>query len=134
MWFYNNEEFNEIPDDVCGFVYLITNLTNGKKYCGKKNFYFAKSKVVKGRRKKFKVESDWKSYYGSNKELIAQVEILGVENFRREILRLCKSKGEMSYIELREQIDRRVMERDDYYNEYILVRVAKKHLKSMVKS
>lgn len=127
MWYYKNEPFEDISDYV-GFVYQITNLSNNKKYIGKKNFYFSKTKQVKGKKKRTKVESDWKSYYGSNKELLADVKEYGEENFRRDILMLCKSKGEFGYYEAKMQFEHNVLERDDYYNTWIMCRVHKKHL------
>ena len=127
MWFYNGEYFDTIGDYV-GFVYLITNQTNGKKYIGKKNFYFTKTRTIKGKRKRSKVESDWQDYYGSNKELQADVELLGKENFKREILKLCKSKGEFGYYEAKYQFENNVLEEDNWYNTWIMVRVHKKHL------
>ena len=127
MWFYNNEEFGEVGDYI-GYVYCITNLTNSRKYIGKKNFYFSKTKQVKGKKKRFKFESDWRDYYGSNKELQADVDLHGKENFRREILKLCKSKGEFSYYEAKYQFDYNVLELDEYYNSWIMCRVHKKHL------
>jgi hypothetical protein len=127
MWFYNNAEFTDVGEYV-GFVYLITNLTNARKYIGKKNFYFTKSRIVKGKRKRSKVESDWQDYYGSNKELQEDVQKLGKENFKREILKLCKSKGEFGYYEAKYQFENNVLESEDYYNTWIMVRVHKKHL------
>ena len=62
-WIYESTPFNEIPKDVIGFVYLIVNKSNGLRYIGKKNCYFSKTKQVKGKKKKIKVESDWKTYY-----------------------------------------------------------------------
>ena len=128
MWLYNNESFEEIPEGIVGYVYLITNLTNNRKYIGKKNFYFSKTKQVKGKKKRTKVESDWKAYYGSNKELCADVEKIGKENFKREILRLCKTKGEFGYFEAKMQFENNVLESDEWYNSFIMVRVNKKHL------
>jgi hypothetical protein len=127
MWLYNNVEFTDVGDYV-GFVYLITNLTNGRKYIGKKNFYFSKTRTIKGKRKRSKVESDWRDYYGSNKELQADVELLGKDLFERKILKLCKSKGEFGYYEAKYQFENNVLENDDYYNTWIMVRVHKKHL------
>ena len=127
MWLYNNVEFTDVGEYV-GFVYLITNLTNDRKYIGKKNFYFSKTRTVKGKRKRTKVESDWKDYYGSNKELQADVELLGKDLFKREILKLCKSKGEFGYYEAKYQFENNVLESDNYYNTWIMVRVHKKHL------
>ena len=127
MWFYNGEYFDTIGDYV-GFVYLITNQTNGRKYIGKKNFYFSKTRTVKGKKKRSKVESDWLTYYGSNKELLEDVEKLGKEYFKREILMLCKTKGDFAYYEAKYQFDNKVLESDQYYNTWIMVRVHKKHL------
>jgi hypothetical protein len=127
MWFYNNVEFTDVGEYI-GFVYLITNLTNGRKYIGKKNFYFTKSRVVKGKRKRSKVESDWRDYYGSNKELQADVEQLGKDVFKREIIKLCNSKGEFGYYEAKYQFENNVLESDDYYNTWIMCRIHKKHL------
>ena len=130
MWTYNGKEFTEdLIGNNYGFVYQITNLTNGRKYIGKKFFYSAKTKQVKGKKKKIKVFSDWQTYYGSSAELAKDVLSLGNENFTREILHLCQSKGECGYLEAKEQFIRGVMESDDYYNSWIMVRVRKSHIK-----
>jgi hypothetical protein len=51
-WYYNDKDFTEdLIGDNYGFVYQITNLTNGRKYIGKKFFYSAKTKQVKGKKK-----------------------------------------------------------------------------------
>ncbi len=127
MWFYNDVEVTD-PGDSLGFVYCITNAISGRKYIGKKGFYFSKTKQVKGKKKRFKVESDWQDYYGSSDELKADVERLGRAYFRREILRLCTSKGEMSYFELKEQMTRGVLETEEYYNSWVSGKIHKKHL------
>ena len=131
-WTYNKEIFTEdnIGDNY-GFVYIITNLSNNKKYIGKKFFYSSKTKQVKGKKKKVKVFSDWEIYYGSNSELKNDVETLGKELFSREIIHLCKSKGAAGYLEAKEQFNRNVLESDDYYNTWIMVRVRKSHLKGI---
>lgn len=129
MWIYNNEPLTEPIEKAIGFVYLITNLTNNKKYIGKKLFHFSKTKQVKGKKKKYKAESDWKEYWSSSDILQKEVAELGENNFKREILHICYNKGMMSYLELREQIDRRVLETDDYYNGIIQVRIHKSHVK-----
>jgi hypothetical protein len=137
MWLYNNEEITELPEDCVGFVYLITNLTSDRKYVGKKLSKFSKTtyKTVtlkngtkKKKKIKSKVDSDWLEYYGSSIELNKDVELLGKENFRREILFFCKSKAECSYVEAREQFTRRVLETTDYYNGQISVRVHGSHI------
>jgi len=103
-------------------------MMNSRKYIGKKNFYFSKTKQVKGKKKRFKVESNWLDYYGSNKELAADVEKYGKEHFKREILMLCMSKGDFSYYEAKFQFDNNVLESPDYYNSWIMCRIHKKHL------
>lgn len=135
MWKYKDVDFTEeMIDDAYGFVYCITNLTNQKKYIGKKLFYSSKTKQVKGKRKRYKVISDWQTYYGSNTELQNDVKMLGEDNFKREILYLCKTKGECSYLEAKEQFNRMVLEDEGYYNTWIMVRVHKKHLKAIYKN
>ena len=129
-WQYNGIDFTEdLIGDNYGFVYQITNLTNGRKYIGKKFFYSSKTKQVKGKKKKYKAQSDWQTYYGSSDTLKQDVLSLGHENFSREIIHLCRSKGECGYLEAKEQFIRGVMESDDYYNTWIMVRVRKSHIK-----
>lgn len=136
-WLYQGQIVNELPEDCIGFVYLITNNITDRKYIGKKLAKFSKTtyKVVKlknGTKKKkkirSKIDSDWQTYYGSNIELNKDVEKLGTENFTREILYYCKSKAECSYIEAREQFERKVLESTDYYNGHIQVRVHGSHI------
>lgn len=129
-WKYNGVDFtDDLVGDNIGFVYQITNLVTNRKYIGKKLFNFSKTKQVNGKKKKVKVASDWQTYYGSNTELQKDVILHGEDNFAREILHLCKSKGECSYLEAKEQFNRSVMESDEYYNTWIMVRVRKSHIK-----
>ena len=136
-WLYNDTPIEQLPDDCIGFVYLITNLTNGRKYVGKKLAKFSKTSVKtvtlkNGTKKKkkirSKIDSDWMDYYGSSNELNKDIEALGKGNFRREILFYCKSKAECSYIEAREQFERRVLETTDYYNNNIMCRIHGSHI------
>ena len=125
-WTYKGTEVIAMPKGVVGFVYEITNTTNSRKYIGKKLAKFKKSRPpLKGRKNKrrYNVDSDWKEYYGSSEELIADVKKLGIDKFTREILFYCNSKAELSYIEAREQFARKVLESNDYYNGHIRVRV-----------
>ena len=129
-WTYNGKDFTEdLVGNNYGFVYQITNLTNGRKYIGKKFFYSAKTKQVKGKKKKYKASSNWQTYYGSSDNLTKDVLQLGYESFNREILHLCLTKGECGYLEAKEQFRNNVLETDNYYNSWIMVRVRKDHIK-----
>ena len=125
-WTYQGNKITNMPEEVVGFVYLITNTTNGRMYIGKKLARFKRSRPpLKGRKNKrrYKVDSDWQDYYGSSDLLTEDVNTLGKEKFKREIIHLCKSKGECNYLEAKEQFARGVLESDDYYNGHIRVRV-----------
>lgn len=132
-WIYQDKDFTEEQiGENYGFVYCITNKVSGKKYIGKKFFYSSKTKQVKGKKKKFKVASDWQTYYGSNEELKKDVIMHGKEMFERSIMHLCKSKGECGYLEAKEQFLNCVLENDEYYNTWIMVRVRKSHIKGLL--
>jgi len=137
-WYFENTIVEELPEDCVGYVYCITNMVTGRKYIGKKLAKFSKTtyKTVKlkngtKKRKKIrsKIDSDWQEYWGSSPNLQADIDTIGKENFSREILYYCKSKAETSYIEAREQFDRKVLESDDYYNGIIQCRIHSSHIK-----
>ena len=126
MWLYKQKEINQLPDDCEAFVYLITNLSNNKKYVGKKLAKFKTTKPpLKGKKNKRRgyKESDWRTYWGSNDYLKEDVVTLGENKFTREILYFCASRGIASYLEAKEQFEREVLLTDDYYNGIINVRV-----------
>ena len=130
MWLYNEKNVDEdLLIDYIGFVYCITNIINGKQYIGKKLLKFKKIKQVKGKRKKYLAESDWRDYYSSSDSLKADVDLLGREKFKREILKFCKTKGECNYWEAKYQFLYGVLESDMWYNGHIQVRVHKSHIK-----
>ena len=137
-WKYKGREYNPpkdfTPSDLYGFVYCITNRATNKKYIGKKFFWKAKTLPItktRKRRKKLKVESDWRDYWGSNKHLQEDVEKCGQDMFYREILHLCKTKGECAYMETKEQFDREVLLNENYYNGIINCRIGSKSVKNL---
>jgi hypothetical protein len=128
-WFYKGEPYEQPSEDHYGFVYKITNNQTQRAYIGKKLFWFKKTKTLKGKKKRYLAPSDWKSYYGSSKEVQKDVETLGAEQFRREILVLCKNKGECSYYEAKMQFDCGVLLNPEmFYNDWIICRVHRKHI------
>lgn len=139
-WFFNNQPVDKLPDNCVGFVYMITNLLNNRRYIGKKLAKFSrtsqrtvrlKNGTKKKRKVRTKIDSDWRDYYGSSPELNIDVQTLGQENFRRDILFLCGSKAECSYIEAREQFANKVLESNDWYNGHIQVRVHGSHIRKI---
>jgi hypothetical protein len=139
-WLYQGNLVETLPEDCVGFVYIITNTITGRKYIGKKLAKFSKTtyktvKLKNGTKKKkkirSKIDSDWQDYYGSSPNLQIDIDTLGKDKFTREILYYCSSKSECSYIEAREQFDRKVLESNDYYNGHIQVRVHGSHIKKL---
>ena len=126
MWTYRGEIIEDLPVDCEGFVYLITNLIDNKKYIGKKVARFKVTRPpLKGKKRKRRStkESDWRVYWGSSDHLNDDVLLLGEDKFTREIIHICPSKAILSYLEAKEQFDRKVLESDEYYNGIINVRV-----------
>ena len=127
MWIYKGNVFTEDSiGEYVGFVYIINNHTSGKKYVGKK--LFTKSKIYqKNKKKKRKrVPSDWIDYTGSNKllnEAVTKGDVI-----QKEILHLCKTKGWMSYLEAQEILNRGALQSDEYYNEWITIKIYRSHL------
>lgn len=138
-WYYKGEPVEQIDDKYTGFVYLITNLATDKKYIGKKLTKFSKTniktvKLKNGTKKKkkirSKVDSDWKTYWSSSKEVIEDVKTLGEDKFKREILMFCLSKGTASYFEAKFQMQNEVLEHPDkWYNGIVNCRVHRSHIK-----
>jgi len=136
-WYLKDEVFD--PDEeflkgYMGFVYVISDKLNGKKYVGKKFFWSKKTlPPLKGktRKRRSTIESDWRKYYGSS-DLVKQLLLeQGEENFHREIIHFGKTRGELGYIEAKEQFDRNVLLDDSYYNGIINCRVHRSHVKNL---
>ena len=128
-WSYNGSPFTE--EDVgnsYGFVYEIVNLTNNRRYIGKKFFTKAGTRQIKGKKKKVRLSSGWENYWSSSDELKEDVKKLGDENFTRTILYLCKSRSECSYRETKEIFIRDALLTDDYYNKWVSCKIHKAHV------
>ena len=118
----------EIPSTPYGFIYLITNNVTNKKYIGKKQILTQyKRPPLKGKKNKRIqiVETDWKTYTSSSNDLNTDIKNLGIENFTFKILRFCNSKSELAYFEAKEQFDREVLLKEEYYNGIINLRIGK---------
>lgn len=135
-WTYDGYEFtSEDIGDNYGFIYRITNMVNGHDYIGRKYFTTKrKLKPLKGRKnKRYKVvETDWQDYYGSSKRLLDDIELLGKENFKREIIELCETRGNTNYAELVWQVNEEVLLREDNYNGIIAVKIGVGSVKNMM--
>jgi hypothetical protein len=136
MWYYKDKPVEEIDiSKYKAFVYLITNLVDGRQYIGKK---LTESTItrppLKGQKRKRKIrkESDWRDYWSSSDELKADVERLGEENFKREILCYCLNKGSASYYEAKYQMLNECLEHPDkWYNGIIQCKVHRTHVKPL---
>jgi hypothetical protein len=130
-WFYHNtpEQFNiDDAEGYFGFVYLITHNPTGRRYIGKKFFTKAGTRQIKGKKKKIRKNSDWETYWGSNLVLQAEIKQNGEEQYTREILHLCKSRSECSYMETFEIFNRHALLSDSYYNSWVTCKIHKSHV------
>lgn len=123
-------EFNKIedfPPNTIGFIYKITNVLNNKFYIGRKvlfnntNKALTKKEIAEWdkpgrvpRKKKVKKESNWESYWGSNKQIKEDLKNMGEDCFTREILTLCKTKKQLTYYEVYWQMKLEVLAIDSY--------------------
>lgn len=140
-WIYQNQPIYEIDPSYIGFTYCIYNLLDGRRYFGKKKAIFKKTSIKtvtlkNGTKKKKKIRSnitsDWDTYYGSSDELKADVEKLGKENFKREIIRFCTTLTELSYYEAKLQLETDcLLDPTKYYNKWISFRCRSDHMKNL---
>jgi hypothetical protein len=144
-WLYNVDGWkanlsDDFTTDSFGFIYKITNLETNKFYIGKKVFIHNKKKKLtkkeiaeqsgpgrKSTTKVVQVESDWKTYWGSSKELLADVKLLGEDKFEKLILTTCNSKKSLTYYELFYQVHYNVLQVESY-NDNILGKFFRKDL------
>lgn len=140
MWVYKKNIIKELNDilninkNILGFVYVISNKKTKQRYIGKKILFNNRKTLIpkkeKEGRKKFKIvtkESDWLSYYGSNKKLKDDILLFGKHNFEREILDFAKTKKMLTYYEIYYQMKEGVLFYEDvYYNDNIMGKFFKK--------
>lgn len=132
-WFYQGQPVEDAPDEYQGFVYLIHNIATDRLYVGKKNFWRVdRLPPLKGktRRRHRRTQTDWRTYYGSNRVLEEDIEIYGPESVSREILYMCANKNQMSYFETLEQFNRAVLFDPRYYNDFIGCKITSRGLGS----
>ena len=134
-WRYNGNIFDsEDIQDNYGFIYRITNTTNGHDYVGRKYFTTVKKRPpLKGKKNKRRetVETDWKEYWGSSPRLQADIDTLGKDKFTREIIHLCKTRGETNYMEAYYQFTEGVLLTEDNYNGIIQIKLGKNSVKDV---
>jgi len=134
-WTYNGQDFtSDMVGDYYGFVYRITNLVNGYDYVGRKYFKSKrKLKPLKGRilKRHRIVETDWKTYWGSSKRLLEDVEKHGKHNFKREIICLCDTRGQTNYMEAKIQFEEDVLIKENNYNGIIAIKIGGGSIKKL---
>jgi hypothetical protein len=126
-WFYKGEQIEDVPEGTFGFIYLITNKLNNKKYVGRKYVSSTRKKPLtakqkregKKRQTKVTTESDWREYMGSSKPLLEDIAKYGKENFRFEILIFAETKGQTNFLEETAHHKFNVLIDPDFYNDSI---------------
>ena len=128
-WKYKGKIYKTTPEDYEAFVYLLE-FEDGTKYVGKKVFYSIRRVKVKGkmRRKVVKKESDWMKYMSSS-DVVKEKIALGHKLKKRQILHLCTTRGEATYLEVKEMFIRDVLCTNEYLNLNILAKFFKGYCK-----
>ena len=132
---------DKFPENCVGFVYKITNIKTGKFYIGKKSLYSnIRKKLTKkelaelsgpGRKPTKKLvtsESNWLVYWGSNKGILQEIKEEGTDHFRKEILKFCFNKKQLTYWEVHYQCINEVLLTDKSYNDNVLAKFFRKDL------
>lgn len=133
-WLYKGQFIEEIPESETkpyGFIYIITQISTNKKYIGRKYFTKAGYKTVKKKKKRIRVESDWKKYWSSSPSLLQEVENAGEADFTKEIVKLCYSKSECSYYETKLIFETDAIISEKYYNDWVSCKISGKHVKKV---
>lgn len=133
-WLYDGqliEDISQLENSPFGFVYIITQKSTGKKYIGRKLLTKSSRKTIKGKKKKIRVESDWKTYWGSSPALLKAIEKHGLKDFEREIVKLCYTKSECSYWETKLIFETDAIISEDYFNDWVSCKISGKHLKNI---
>ncbi len=128
-WIYKEKvlDENDIPEQAIGFIYLIRQISTGKKYIGRKMLTAASSKKVNGKVKKCRKESDWKTYWSSSPQIKEWISTAGgTQDFTKEILGFCSSKSEMVYMEECLLYHTDALLKDNWINENIRAKIMKK--------
>jgi hypothetical protein len=136
-WVYNSKpitNLNDFPKDTFGFIYIVKNTDTNKSYIGKKVLYhnkkvkLGKKEVAEltgvGRKPTTKIvtkESDWETYYGSNKEVMQLIKDGKQDLFTRTIIKLAPNKKLLTYYETQALFTYKVLEHpESFYNDNIL--------------
>jgi len=125
-WTWNGKEITSIeqmPENILGFVYKITNLDNNRYYYGRKSVF---SIISRGKSKGQRKEMSWKNYQGSSKELLSDIK--NGARIKKEILDFAYSKAELTLKESATIICSGSLEDKMSYNHWVMCRVYKKNL------
>lgn len=128
MWIYKGNELKDedVPEKAIGFIYMITQISTGKLYIGRKLLTKAGSKQINGKRKKIRLSSNWKEYWSSSPQIKEWIDAAGdTQDFKREILTFCHNKSELLYLEENILHFTNAMLSDSFINENIRSRIQK---------
>lgn len=130
-WIYQGQALEEIPEKSYGFVYIIRQKSTGKQYIGRKYFTKAGYKTVNKKRKKIRLESDWRDYWGSSPALLKAIEQFGQDDFEREIVRICYNRSECSYYESKLIFEHDAILSESFFNDWVSVKISSVHVNAV---